>query len=347
MAKREKYYRRKEDGLYEAIRTINGKRVAFRGKTCREVDRKMLTYQEKQERGRTFCEVSEAWYESRLPGISKSTAAAYENALKAVNASFRSQYVKEVKPIECQRILENMAAQGFRLGTVKLAKTVLIQVFRYAVIQGDIDVSPAAEIAIPRGLARQTRDALTAEQIKAVTECRSGDWWLMGLAFLWTGCRRGELMALRYEDIDRKAGTITINKKYNYVKGKSTFEDHTKTDAGMRTIPLLAPLANALPKGHVGLIFHNADGSHLEQHQIKAAWEQYRKDVGLPDDITPHYFRHTFATICYNAGIDTKQAAAMLGHANERITMELYTHLTTEKRSSAADMLEAYAANAV
>lgn len=347
MAKKERYYKRKEDGLYEAIRTINGKRVAFRGKTCREVDRKMLAYQEKEERGRTVKEVAESWYESRLPGVSRSTAAAYDNALKSLISEMGHLYVKDVKPIQCQRILEGMAAKGFRLGTVKLAKTVLIQTFRYAVIQGDIDISPAAEITLPRGLDRMKRDALTAEQIKAVTECRTGDWWLMGLAFLWTGCRRGELMALRYEDIDRKAGTITINKKYNYVKGVSFFDEHTKTDAGMRTIPLLAPLADALPRGHIGLIFHNPDGSHLEQHQIKKAWEQYRKDAGLPEYVTPHYFRHTFATICYNAGADAKQTAAILGHSNEQITMELYTHLTNEKRGSVADKLEAYAARAV
>jgi integrase len=219
MARKAKYYQRK-DGLFEAIRTVNGKRVAFRGKTCREVDRKMLEYQEKGERGRTFDEVAREWYESRLPGVSMSTAASYENALRPIVETLGKQHIKDIKPIQCQRILDGMGAQGFRLGTVKLAKTVLIQTMRYAVIHGDIDVSPAAEIRLPRDLERTKRDALTAEQIKTVTECRSGDWWLLGLAFLWTGCRRGELMALRYEDIDRKAGTITINKKYTYVRGK-------------------------------------------------------------------------------------------------------------------------------
>lgn len=343
MAKKEKYYKR-PDGLYEAIRTINGKRVAFRGKTCREVDKKMLEYQEKKERGRTVEKLAEAWFESRLPGISLSTAAAYENALKTILPELGSAYAKDIKPIQCQRILEQMAAKGYKLGSVKLAKTVLIQVFRYAVIQGDIDISPATEIALPRGLERTKRESLTEEQIKTVTGCRTGDWWLMGLAFLWTGCRRGELMALRYEDIDRKAGTITINKKYSYVAGKSTLETHTKTDAGMRTIPLFSPLANALPKDRIGLIFHNDDGSHLEQHQINKAWAQYREDVGLPKHITPHYFRHTFATICYNAGADAKETAAILGHANESITMELYTHLTSQKKATVAEKIEEYAA---
>lgn len=342
MAKKGKYYKR-PDGLYEAIRTINGKRVAFRGKTCREVDRKILEYHEKKAKGRTVAEVADEWYESKCTKLSAAACVAYSSPLNALKRQMGDMYISEVKPIQLQRILEKMQQQGYKFGSVKLQKTILLQVFRYAVIHGDIDVSPAAEIELPRGLDRTKRDSLTAEQIKAVTECRKGDWWLMGLAFLWTGCRRGELMALCYEDIDRKAGTITINKKYSYVNGKSTFEQHTKTEAGMRTIPLFSPLADALPKDRIGLIFHNPDGSHMEQHQIIKAWKQYQADVGLPENITPHYFRHTFATICYNAGADAKETAAILGHANESITMEIYTHLSSEKRSSAAEKIEAYA----
>ena len=346
MARKAKYYQRK-DGWFEAIRTINGKRVAFRGKTCREVDRKMLEYQEKEERGRTFDEVAQEWYETKRPNFSASTESAYGVAMRHISEAFGSLYIKEIKPIQCQRIVDQMVASGYKRGSVNIVKTVFAQVFRYAVIQGDIDISPAAEVRLPRGIDRKKRDALTAEQIKAITECRTGEWWLMGLAFLWTGCRRGELMALRYEDIDRKAGTITINKKYSYVGSKSVLEDHTKTDAGMRTIPLFSPLANALPKDRIGLVFHNEDGSHFERHQFYAAWKQYQADVGLPEHITPHYLRHTLATICYNAGVDAKETAAILGHANEQITMELYTHLTAEKKASAAEKIEQYAVAAV
>ena len=346
MAKKEKYYKR-SDGLFESIRTINGKRVAFRGKTCREVDRKILEYKEQKSRGRTVAEVADAWIASKDGKMAHATWAAYDSQIRMLKEAIGNEYVAEVKPIQCQRVLEALGEQGYKLGTVKLQKTTMQQIFRYAVIHGDVDISPAAEVQLPRGLNRQKRDALTDEQIKAVTECREGDWWLLGLAFLWTGCRRGELMALRYEDIDRKAGTITINKKYSYVRGNSTLEMHTKTDAGLRTIPLCAPLAKALPRDRIGLIFHNPDGSHLEAHHLAKAWKEYKKVVGLPEHITPHYFRHTFATICYNAGADAKETAAILGHANESITMELYTHLTHAKRSSAADKIEAYAADHV
>ena len=60
MVKKQKYYQR-PDSLFEAIRTINGKRVAFRGKTCREVDRKMLEYREEVSVGRSFSVVADEW----------------------------------------------------------------------------------------------------------------------------------------------------------------------------------------------------------------------------------------------------------------------------------------------
>lgn len=344
MAKKEKYYKR-PDGLYEAIRTINGKRVAFRGKTCREVDKKMLEYQERKAMGRTVKELTKAWQiQKEREGVSNWTRNSYKLACGRIDERIGDLHVCEIKPVDCQRILENMAAQGYMQGTVKVQKTVIVQLFRYAVMQGDIDVSPAAVVTLPRKLPKQSRYPLTPEQIKAVTECRTGDFWLLGLAFLWTGCRRGELLALRYEDIDRVNKTITINKKLDFSMGNPVLDNHTKTEAGMRTIPLLSPLANALPKNRIGLIFHDGNGGYIAPGMFSKIWREYQAEVGLPEEITPHYFRHTFATICYDAGAGSKEASAMLGHASEQITMELYTHLSRRKQDSAAECMERYAA---
>jgi integrase len=347
MAKR-KFYQR-PDGLFEAIRTINGKRVAFRGKTCREVEQKMMAYKEEAALGRTVKQIADAWLKDKEGRVSDGTAISYAQSIGKIVDSIGDMRAQHVKPIHCQRILEQLAGQGYKQGTVRMCKSVIVQLFRYAVMQGDIDISPATEIELPRGLPQKKREALTAEQIKQVTECRNGDWWLLGLALLWTGCRRGEMMALCYEDIDRKNGVIHITKQYNYSAANKygKLEQHAKTSSGVRSIPLFSPLADALPRDRIGLIFHNEDGSHLTEGQVVVAWKKYIKAAGLPEHITPHYFRHTFATICYNAGVDPKQAAAIMGHSSERITMELYTHLSAEKKAAAADKIEAYAAKSI
>ena len=345
-----KYYQR-PDGLFESIRTINGKRVAFRGKTCREVDRKILEFQERKEKGRTYHEVLEDWWREKEPEWSASSVSAYLRAFKRVDAALGGMMMREMRPLDLERYLVGMKGRGYRSGTVGLDLSVLKMSCRWAVLHDDVDISPCAEVRKPKGLYAKKREALTDEQITAVTKCREGDWWLLGLMLLYTGCRRGELLALRYEDIDRKAGVIHITKKLSYANGNvPVIEDHTKTAAGVRDIILLPILASAIPTGHIGLIFHEPDGAPMKMATISRVWKEYCWDVGMVehDDagkdlypVTPHCFRHTFATICFDAGVDAKSAAAMLGHADESMTMELYTHLTaTHKKESGQKLAE-------
>lgn len=341
-----KYYQR-PDGLFESIRTINGKRVPFRGRTCREVDRKILEYREKLERGRTVKEVCDEWQRAREPELGESTRKTYATMSAHLLDALGDKPVKDVKPLDLERLLLHMKEQGFRGGTIGMVQTICIQVFRWAVVHGDIDISPAAEIRMPKGTERRRRGSLTAEQIQTVTKYR-GEGWLLGLMLLYTGLRRGELMALRYEDIDRKAGTINVCRKVNYAYLPPRIEEQTKTAAGMRTIPLLSPVRNALPKGRLGLIFHREDGSVLDKAALTKEWAAFLDGTGLegPEGqrITPHWMRHTFATICYDAGVDVKSAANFLGHADEKITMGIYTHLSKTREQKSAEQLEAYVA---
>ena len=339
MAK-QKYYQR-PDGLYESIRKINGKRVAFRGHSCREVDRKILEYKESQKKGRTLREVADDWERDIEQKVSEATRLAY----KAPAADFlgflgESKRIKDIKPIDIERYMISCKDRGYKAGTVKMRLTVCKLILRYAVIKGDIDVSPASEILMPRKIQRDKRGALTREQIAAVAKYR-GPGHLMGIAFLFTGCRRGELMALRYEDIDRKAKTITIARKVSYV-GTPVIEDHTKTEAGMRIIPLLSPLESVLPKDRLGLIFHDGKGGPMGKREILAEWKAFVTGCGLPDKITPHWLRHSFATICFDAGLDPKSTASIMGHADEKITMQIYTHLTKTREQLNAEKLEYY-----
>lgn len=335
-----KYYQRK-DGLFESIRTINGKRVAFRGHSCREVDRKILEYKEKLEFGRTVKEVAEQWQKEREPHLSESSRIAYKAPVKDLLDYIGEKPVKDIKPIQLERYMLQLKGKGYRLGAVKLRLTVCKQIFRFAVIQGDIDISPAAEIHLPGKLDRQKRGSLTAQQIVQVAKYR-GPGYLLGIALLFTGCRRGELMGLRYEDIDRKNKTISIQRKVSYATGKPVLEDHTKTEAGMRTIPLLKPLEDVLPVGRIGPIFHEDDGNLMKAYTIEKTWADFLNGCGLPDNITPHWMRHTFATICYDAGLDPKSTAAMMGHASDKITLEIYTHLSKSREQVNADKLAEY-----
>ena len=301
-----KYHQRK-DGLFESIRTINGKRVAFRGKTCREVDRKILEYNERQETGRKFTEIADEWEREHEKEVSESTRRVYSFAVKRLKAAFPG-LASEVRPLDVKRYITAFEKEGRAANSVQIELAVCKMIFAHAVLAGDIDVSPAAEVKRSRGLPAKKREALTEEQeaaVKAAGIAQEACWWLFGYLLLYTGMRRGEALALSYSDIDRKAGVIHVTKKLSYACGQfPALEDHLKSQNGRRDIPLLPPLAAALPKNRVGLVFPGEDGGFMRASEITKNWRAYCRDIGLnefqrTDDgkmletfpITPHCFQ--------------------------------------------------------
>lgn len=357
MAKTKAKYYVRTDGLHESIRTINGKRVAFRGKTDREVDRKILEYREDAALGRMFRDVADDWERGHEAAISASTRRVYSYAVKRLKAAWDSKRVSALRPLDVQRYFTAFEKEGHSVNTVQIELTVCRMIFAHAVLYGDMDVNPAAEIRCSRGLPAKKREALTEEQEKRVKACTvepRGEGWLLGLLLLYTGLRRGEALALSYSDIDRKNKCIHITKKLSYVATQQPkLEDWLKSENGRRDVPLLPPLAEALPKNRVGLIFPGKDGGFMRASELRSVWRKFCRDAGLNSfeyldgkavetfPVTPHCFRHSFATICYEAGIDPRQAAQMLGDTPD-VLERVYTHLRDAHRATAAEKLEAY-----
>ena len=150
---------------------------------------------------------------------------------------------------------------------------------------------------------------------------------------LYTGCRRGEALALRYEDIDYENKTILINKSL-YWQGNKAEIKSTKTKAGTRSIILLDALAAKLPKG-TGYVF--GGDAPLTNTAFRRRWDKYIKISGVT--ATCHQLRHLFATILYECGIDEKLAQELLGHSSITVTRNVYTHIRRQHLSAAAQML--------
>lgn len=355
MAKKQKYYCRK-DGLFETIKTINGKRVAFRGHSCREVDQKLLAYREETERGRLFPKVADEWEREHEKEVKEASRIAYHSSVKRIKAAFPGP-VKEIKPIDVKRYLVNFEKKGYSAQAASKELFVFRAILSYAVMAGDIDINPAAEVKISKGLPKKTREALTEEQEKKVkTEWRNVEFGLFALFLLYTGMRRGEALAVTYQDTDRKKGIIRVNKKLSYASSsRPTLEGWTKSENGIREVPLLAPLAEALPKNRIGPVFPGQDGGYMTEGELYRNWRSFCLDVGFVEKasdgetffpITPHCFRHSFATICYEAGLDPRQAAKICGDTPETLE-KVYTHLRQGKEATAAEKLADYLQNAL
>lgn len=335
-----KKYSQRPNGLFETTRTINGRRVRFYGRTCAEIDRKILEYNVNAKKGRKVEVIGKEWLAAREPEIAENTYIVYDRYLTMFLKQFGAKYAGDVKPLELCRYMADFEGKGYKRDTVESQLTVIKQLFAHAVRVGDIDVNPAREVHPSRKPVRGTRRALTEDEERMVEEYRGKD-WLLGVMMLYTGLRRGELLAMDWQDIDRKAGTITVNKQLIYPGGRMVLQEKLKSDNGNKPRPLLAPLVAVLPKNRIGHIFPNDQGEYMTTSQFKRRWTRYREGVGLPKDVTPHCFRHSYATICYDAGLDPKEAAAFLGDTEE-VIRKVYTELRESRRITSAEKVSAY-----
>ena len=341
MAKAKMYKR--PDGLYEKGITINGKRVRFRGKTEREVLQKIAEYHEKEENGRTFEDVADDWYEKISREIQPTTLKrSYDPLYKRAVNHFGDMYIKDIKAKDINSFVSTIITLSQK--SVRNHLSIVKQILDYGVLVGEIESNPAIYVKIPKGLSKTKRQMISKEQIELINN--NIDYPVFGMFayfLLYTGCRRGEALALKWSDIDFKNNIINIDKSVYYNSNKAEFKG-TKTDAGTREIILLNNLAEKLKGRHNKQHFvFSMDGgtTPLTQSQALKGWAKYCEHIGL-EDVTPHMLRHTYASILYEAGIDVKSAQDLLGHADIQTTQNIYTHITKDKKAETANKLNAH-----
>ena len=293
--------------------------------------------------------IADEWFELHSDGIAVGSRRVYKIAMKRAKEHFTG-FASEIKPLDVQRYIREFERRGYARQTVSIELGVIRQILSHAVVSGDIDVNPAAEVKHSKRLPKTKRPALTEEQERLVEKCRTGEWWLLGLMLLYTGCRKGELLALTWQDIDRANGVIHITKKLSYALGSTPRLEHRlKSENGKRDIPIFAPLAAVLPTNRIGKIFTGPGGDYLTDYWFRKAWAEYCTDAGLVEQrgeetipaVTPHQFRHSFATICYEAGLDPKATAALVGDT-EAIVRDIYTDLRDRHKATSADRVNAF-----
>jgi len=333
---KKKMYQR-PDGLFEKIITIDGKRIAFRGKTESEVNRKIVEYEEKKESGPFFSEVADKWQEEHYKDLEYNTYRCYDKAVERAK-NFFDEYIKNITPADVDKYIKGLAAQKYSSKTVSTHLSVVNMILSYAVIHNIIPSNPAEQVNVPRGLKKTARRAPTDQEIEIIKRNVDKPFGLFYYFILYTGARRGEALAIQFKDIDRKNKLIHISKSVYHPSSRAEIKQ-PKTEAGIRTVPLLDVLAVHLPDGSPDDYLF---GGKLPMYksQIQRAIDAYQKMTGL--DITPHFLRHGYATILYDAGIDTKTAQGLLGHADYQMTMNTYTHISNSRAHKDTQLLNTY-----
>lgn len=346
MAKYPKYYVR-PDGLHETIIRINGKRKAFRGKTDREVwekvkafDRAAAEAEAKQEaiEATTFASLADAWWDEIEPTLEYNSTKNYRPALSRAKAEFGDFQVSEISPQMIDAYIRRFSVTRARK-TVSTQLQIIRQIFRFAVVQGVLSYNPAEVLRVPKGLKTSCRMPPDDSQVELIkTRAQDAPFGLFAALIYYTGCRRGEALALTGADIDRKAKRISITKSVYYVGNHAQIKP-PKSEKGIREVPLLAPLDELLPKKlPKGYIFAEPNGEPLTNDHYNNAYKRYQQETGVT--VTAHQIRHGYATALYECGVDFKTMQALLGHAQLSTTMDIYTHVRQNSIKAAEEKMQ-------
>lgn len=328
---------RRKDGRWQQslVVTERGRKVTrfFYGKTKSEVLKKIAAYKEKAERRRTFSVVADEWFEESSADFSANTRMAYTAPLNRAKLYFGDMDISLIRPVDVRRFITEYVRDNHASDkSARMQLSVVSLVCRHGLNCGDLDFNPAAGVTVPRNLPKKKRELPSDEDIKRVKESTDLPLGMFAFWVLYTGCRRGELLALTWQDIDLKARTVTIRRSvYHDTSGHPHFKD-PKTAAGIRTVPLLDKLYERVKDNvGIGLIFPGDNGQPLTSSQFYARWTAYAAEAGIT--ATPHQFRHAYATMLFEADISPKDAQELLGHAQLCTTEDIYTHLREQRRA--------------
>lgn len=265
---------------------------------------------------------------------------AYEQSLRLrVLDRIGDAQVHTVRRVHLQALVDDLVADGHAPATVVGAITPLRVVFSRARQNEEIEVLPTAGVKLPAVRTRRERFA-TREEAKALVAAEA-DRAIWATA-VYSGLRRGELMALKWDAVDLKAGTIEVRASWDVEFGPQETKNRTR-----RRVPICAVLRESLTMHrlrqapNVPLVF--GESSHRPfsptrlAERADGAWEA----AGLKR-ITLHECRHSYASISIAAGLNAKSLCDYMGHASILTTFDRYGHLMPGSHNEAASLLDAY-----
>lgn len=328
--------------------SYNGKKYQVYASSEREAYEKM--FRKKQE-------LEEGDFSKTVPTVRKWTEIAIDTYKTAQKPITRTKFVSrvdhcilehigslrldKVTPLDCQRVVN--LQQGKSKTQVNEVFNALKFIFSTACNNDIIRQDPTRRLIKPSYTSGRRR-AITEEEREIIEKCFRLDPRFIAFAImLYCGCRPSEARAVTLDDIFTEDNRIFLK-----VRG-------TKTASSARIVPVPPKLQDLLPNECQYTLSHTKNGRALNAGEFNLMWKKFKREMNIlmgaktyrnkllqdlvADDLVPYCLRHTFCTDLQKAGVDLRTAQYLMGHADIKMTANIYTHVDTEIVKSTYDIL--------
>ena len=239
------------------------------------------------------------------------------------------------------RIESKNQPKGLSAKTVRNINQIISSALNLAKEQKLIYSNPAEACALPKVEHREMK-TLPVEQLTSfLREAKETGVYEMYYIELATGLRRGELLGLKWSDIDWKNGIIKVRRQVARVDGQIV-EAPLKTKNSYRTVSISPQAVEVLKaqkaKTNDEYVFPSPNGGPISPDSVNNMLKRVLERAGIPK-VRFHDLRHTFATIALQNGVDIKTVSGMLGHFSAGFTLDTYAHVTTTAQKEAANTI--------
>lgn len=298
----------------------------------------------------------ERWLRDIAAGrVRNTTLESYGYVARHAIAALGARPLATIRPIDIQALYTALLQRGLSTSTISSVHNVIRQSLADAVNLGFLAANPADRVKKPPVKQEQIVPPTVAQAqvlLQYVEPDRlRGLWWFVAL----TGCRRGEALGVRWEDVDFNAGIVTIQRTLTGKGAKRQLHD-PKTARGRRVIALSTALVEALRLHRKqqllerlaagpdwkdsGFVFTTRSGKWLGPDWARKRFKVLVQEAGLPETTRLHDLRHALATTWLAAGVPVQVVSERLGHASIAITLQLYAHVLPNQQAEAAERID-------
>jgi integrase len=289
------------------------------------------TFEREEEEEHSFAEFCDRFLAAKEQETKKSTVADYESVIRNhLKPFFGGAPLSEITPIMVEDFVLYLEVKGCSPTTRRKALRYLRIIIRRALSMELIVRDPTLAIKLPR-VEKRDMDYLSPEEVGALLAAAVGDLKVLLATACYTGLRQGEIIGLRWKDVDFKSRVVRVSRTYHHVYGFGS----PKSKAARRSVPMIESLVDMLSEQYERhgcpnpeeLVFPSRAGTPKDcRNLVQQEFEPLLLRAGLRR-VRFHDLRHTFASLMVEGGCDIKTLQVLMGHSSITTTMNDYTHL--------------------